>query len=168
MSRTTANQWLERTARQRRWRVPSALPRSGRPSATSLGGTMAQRSEPRCRHHASKEPVGMNVHQRLMHSAAAGALARQQSGPSHISPVSLRFDGLWCSSQRLCGGERPKFGVAFARVSVGVFCRLPPNNRVNRTAQQRRCACWWVPSALRATAAAQPHRSASPSRRGYA
>jgi hypothetical protein len=33
-----------------------------------------------------------------------------------------------------------------------------PNHRLERTAQQRRCACCWVPSSLRSSAAAQPRR----------
>jgi hypothetical protein len=119
----------------------------------TLGGTMAQRSELQCRHHAWKKSIGMNVHQRLIHLANAGALAARQSGPLRIWPVSLRFDGMRCSSLRFRRCEPPESGVAMARVSVAELWRLPPNNRVNRTAHQRRCACWWVPSALRAPAA---------------
>jgi hypothetical protein len=77
----------------------------------------------------------------------------RQSGPQGISPASLRFNGMRCLSLRLCRHEPPGSGVAFAPVSVVGFWRLPPNNRVNRTAHQRRCALWWVPSALRAPAA---------------
>jgi hypothetical protein len=100
----------------------------------------------------------MNVPVRLMHFAAAGALTMRQSGPPGISPASRRFNAMRCSSQRFRRFQRPQSGVAFASVSVGTFRRLPPNNRVNRTAQQRRC---WVPFALRAPAAGYAERYAS-------
>jgi hypothetical protein len=140
-------------------RPPAALAgtlrasRCGGRSATALGGTMTERVQLQCRYHTSHEWIGMTPYQRLMQFASAGALPRRQSGPQRIWPVSLRFDGMRCSSGRCRRCEPAESGVAFARVSVGVFWRLPPNNRVNRTAHQRRCACWWVPSALRAPAA---------------
>jgi hypothetical protein len=135
--------------------------RSGGPSATSLGGTMAQRSELRCSHHASTKPIGMNVHQRLRHLAAAGALARRQCDSPRIWPISLRFGGLRRSSLRVRRFEPSESSAAFSPVSVRWFMRLPPNNRVNRTAHQRRCACWWVPFALRAPAAGYAERWAA-------
>ena len=122
---------------------------------------MAERSELQCRHHAPKKPIRMKVHQRLMPFVAAGALAMGQSVPSHISPVFLRFSGMRCSSLRFRRFEPPQSGVAFGCVSVRWVLGLPPNNRVNRTAHQRRCACWWVPSALRAPAAGYAERWAA-------
>ena len=101
----------------------------------------------------------MNAHQRHMHFAAAGALPMRQFGPPHVLPVSLRFNGMRSSPLRFL--EPPQSGVAFARVSVRSFLGLPPNHRVNRTAHQRRCACWWVPSSLRSSAAGYPERCAS-------
>ena len=126
-----------------------------RRSCTTLGGTMAERSELQCRHDTSKKSIGMNVYQRLMRFAAAGAFARRQSGPSHISLASLRFNGMRCSSPRLRRYGTLVSGVAIAPVFVTGFWRLPPNHRVNRTAHQRR---WWVPSALRAPAAGYAER----------
>jgi hypothetical protein len=119
---------------------------------------MAERVELQWRRHASKKPIGMNVHQRLMHLPAAAAFPGDQSGPPGIWPVFLRFNGMRCSSPGLRRYEPAESAVAFARVSLGEFFGLPPNNRVNRTAQQRRCARCWVPFALRAPAAGYAER----------
>jgi hypothetical protein len=117
--------------------------------------------EIQCRYHASTKPIGMNVHQRLVHFAAAGALAMRQSGPPDIWPIFLRFTGMRCSCPRFRRCEPRQSGAALSPVSVSRFLRLPPNNRVNRTAHQRRCACWWVPSSLHSSAAGYAERYAS-------
>lgn len=119
---------------------------------------MGQRPELQCWHHASKKPIGMNVRQRLSHVAAAGALPTRRCGPPDISPISLRFNGMRCTCARFSRCEPPRSGAAYPRVSVGRVLQSPPNKWLERTAQQRRCACCWVPSALRAPAAAQPQR----------
>ena len=72
--------------------------------------------------------------QRLMQLAAAGALAMRPSSPPDIPPAFLRFNGMRCPSQGFRRCEPTESGVAFARVSVSGFWRLPPNKRVNRTA----------------------------------
>jgi hypothetical protein len=122
---------------------------------------MTERIQLQCRHRMSHKWIGMSPYQRLMQFAAAGVFPRRESGPPYIWPLSLRFDGMRCSSLRFRRGDPPQSGVAFARVSVRSVLALPPNNRVNRTAHQRRCACWWVPSALRAPAAGYAERWAA-------
>jgi len=57
------------------------------------------------------------------------------------------------ASAALPAGARESQGVKYLPGTL-----LPPNQWLERTAQQLRC---WVPSALRAAAAAQPQRSAS-------
>jgi hypothetical protein len=155
------NNRVNRTAHQRRcacWWVPSSLRSSAAGYAEPLGGTMTECAQLQCRHHASHKPIDMTTRRRHMHFAAAGPIPERHIGPPGISPASLRFNGMRCSSVRFHRCEPPQSGVAFARVSMGVFWRLPPNHRVNRTAHQRRCACWWVPSALRAPAASYAER----------
>ena len=112
-------------------------------------------------HHASRRPIGMNVHQRLLHLAAAVALTMRQSGPPDISPVFLRFSGMRWSSLRFRRCEPPRSGVALASVTARVVLALPPNQCLEPTAQQRRCACCWVPSSLRSSASAQARRWAA-------
>ena len=54
-----------------------------------LGGTMAERVELQCRHHASHKSIDMTEHPRLMYFAAAGALTTRQSGPPRILQMAL-------------------------------------------------------------------------------
>ena len=119
---------------------------------------MALRFELQCWHHASKKPIGMNVRQRLMHLAAAGALPTCRSGPPRIWPLSLRFAGMRCSSPGFRRCEPVEFDVSFAGISVGGFWGLPPNNRVNRTAGKR---CLPVRFGLRPTPAGYAERWAA-------
>jgi len=108
--------------------------------------------------------------QRLMHFAAAGALAVRRCGPPCIWPLSLRSIGrpgasAWVRRCEPAASGVASPAVAYAKVAVpeaegvfiseGLVSRLPPNQWLERTAGQR---CWPVPFALCASAAAQPQR----------
>jgi len=63
---------------------------------------------------------------------------------------SAAFAGWSLSAAALLAGARESQGVKYLPGSL-----LPPNQWLERTAQQLRC---WVPASLRAAAAAQPQR----------
>jgi len=115
----------------------------------------------------------MTSHRRLIHFAAAGAPTKRQWVFTHLADISSlrRKAGRAPTSLSLRSGHvladlsavglnrvrscSHVHGVLYSEaeavfISEGVFLRLPPNKRLNRTAHQR---CWWVPVPLRAPAA---------------
>jgi len=111
-----------------------------------------------------RSPVLRPTIQARMDGMSAGGRARCDVRGTRL--VSLRCNGMRCSSLRFRRCAQPLVGVAYpegegVHMSVRSLLGLPPNNRVNRTAHQRRCACWWVPSSLRSSAAGYAERWAS-------
>jgi len=123
---------------------------------------------------------GLHGFRRCRRSSRSAGLTRPRTEPplSHVE-WSPSFEGLGSRGQALsrwlfaspetvrwvCAAELPARSLVAAALPVRARkCQgekylpgsvLPPNQWLERTAQQLRC---WVPSALRAAAAAQPQR----------
>jgi hypothetical protein len=65
---------------------------------------MARRFELQCWHHAWKKPIGMKVHQRLIHFAVAGAFAMRRS--------VLHAFGRYLFASSECAAQFPSLLVA--------------------------------------------------------